>query len=398
MSVNSKIVLHVIRTIDPRYGGPVEGIRQLSAYYGERNWKVEIACLDQPGSPWIADFPARIHALGAGKGKYGLHIGAARQMALLADRVDAIVVNGLWEFTAPLVALAAGRKNVPYYVFPHGMLDPWFKSAFPLKHLKKSIYWRLFLGGFLRRAEAVFFTTEEEMTLAKQSFSPYQCNEVLVGYGTSAPSGVPGAQRAEFESSFPEVRGKRNILFLGRIDPKKGCDLLLEAFSAVLKNDPDWHLIMAGPDQSGWRADLEQRADQIGLAGRITWTGPLSGDLKWGAFHGAEAFALPSHQENFGIAVAEALACGVPVLITDKINIWREIQRDDAGLVAPDTLEGAKHLLREWSTLDPSERERKRSASRRCFEKNFEISAAARRLIAHLDTAVFQHATEATEK
>jgi glycosyltransferase involved in cell wall biosynthesis len=110
----------------------------------------------------------------------------------------------------------------------------------------------------------------------------------------------------------------------------------------------------------------------------------LSGDMNWGAFHCADAFILPSHQENFGIAVAEALSCGLPVLISDKVNIWREIQGAGAGLVAPDTLDGTRELLTRWLTLDEPARAQTREQARVCFERHFHIAAAAESLLATL--------------
>jgi glycosyltransferase involved in cell wall biosynthesis len=133
------------------------------------------------------------------------------------------------------------------------------------------------------------------------------------------------------------LRGKRLLLFMGRLHPKKGCDLLLEAWATTLANDPAWHLVFAGPDELQWQQTLAARAAALGLADRVTWTGMLRDTMKWSAFFAAEVFALPSHQENFGIAVAESLACGVPVLISREVNIWREIEAVHAGLVASDT-------------------------------------------------------------
>ncbi|MFN6996501.1 MAG: glycosyltransferase, partial [Aquincola tertiaricarbonis] len=116
------------------------------------------------------------------------------------------------------------------------------------------------------------------------------------------------------------------------------------------------------------------------------WPGMLQGDLKWGAFHAAEAFVLPSHQENFGIAVAEALGCGVPVLISDKVNIWREIEADGAGLVAPDTAEGTAQLLQRWLALSSAERAAMRDRARGCFAQRFTVEAMADSLL-----SVLQH-------
>src|SRR5262249_60464072 len=102
--------------------------------------------------------------------------------------------------------------------------------------------------------------------------------------------------------------------------------MMIEPLAGVAAEEPRLHLLMAGPDQTGWVRQLKTRAEALDVADRITWPGMLQGDAKWGAFYCSEAFMLPSHQENFGISVAEAIGCGLPVLISDKVNIWREVQ------------------------------------------------------------------------
>jgi len=135
---------------------------------------------------------------------------------------------------------------------------------------------------------------------------------------------------------------------MSRIHEKKGCDLLIRHLPKPppsirrciwLWRDPIIQVV----------ATLKELASQLGVIDRITWPGMLQDDMKWGAFYSAEAFALPSHQENFGIAVTEAMACGLPVVISNKINIWREIEADGAGFVAPDSLEGTTKNLRACS-------------------------------------------------
>jgi glycosyltransferase involved in cell wall biosynthesis len=171
---------------------------------------------------------------------------------------------------------------------------------------------------------------------------------------------------------------------MGRIHPKKGCDILIDAFAKILGEHPEWHLVFAGPDQIAWKNELNIRATRLGVADRITWTGMISGAMKWGALRSAEVFVLPSHQENFGVVVSEALAAGIPTLISNKVNIWREIKADGAGIVAEDTLEGTCQLLQSYAEMSTQERLVMRRRARACFEARFEIRKAAEGLQAVL--------------
>jgi glycosyltransferase involved in cell wall biosynthesis len=351
----------------------------------ERGIDIEVASLDDPAAAWVAEFPGKVHALGPARLAtrwlpYYYAPQFAPWLAEHAKSYDAVIVHGIWQYHSLATWRALRRGGVPYFVFTHGMLDPWFKRTYPLKHLKKWLYWPWADYRVLRDARAVLFTCEEERLLARQSFWLYRCTEKVVGYGTTTVEGNAADQREVFLREFPALRNKRILLFLSRVHPKKGCDSLIAAFAEVAQRDPALQLVMAGPDQVGWRRELAAQAEALGIGERVTWTGMLSGETKWGAYRAAEVFVLPSHQENFGIVVAEALACGVPVLISDKVNIWREIQAADAGVVAADTLPGTKELLRAWLDTDATRRQHMRSAALECFDRNFEIRATIEKL------------------
>jgi len=377
-------ILHVISSIDPRHGGVTEGLRLLAEVSRELGCTVEVATLDRPNQPFLSEFSFPIHALGPGATHFQYSARLRDWLFAHVADFDIIVTHGLWQYHAVAVRQAALRHGVPYVVYTHGMLDPYFKKAYPLKHAKKWLFWPWADYRVLRDAKAVLFTTEEEQRLARQSFWLYSANEVVVHFGTERPAGNAAVQRETFFSLYPELRGKKIALFLGRIHPKKGCDLAIRSFGSVLSSDPNWVLVMAGPDQVGWRARLERMAKTLGIQDRIVWTGMLRGDAKWGAIRASEFFFLPSHQENFGVVVAEALACGVPALISDKINIWREVKESGAGLVAPDSAEGANALLREWLELGHAGQNRMRANTVSCFEAKFEIQAATENLLATL--------------
>jgi glycosyltransferase involved in cell wall biosynthesis len=281
------------------------------------------------------------------------------------------------------LSFAAWRRyagsTIPYYVFPHGMLDPWFKKTFPLKHVKKWFYWPWAEYRVLRDAAAVIFTSEEERLLARKSFWLYRAREKVSPLGVEAPGISPNA-KSEFLSRYPQLQNTRNFLFLGRLHPKKGCDILLDAFARVSSREPI-SLVLAGPDQIGWEAELRQQVARLNLTERVVFTGMLEGAMKQGAFASADAFVLPSHQENFGIAVVEALAAAVPVLISNRVNIWREIDADRAGRVESDDVQGTLRLLQRWIDSSPSERDAMQHNARKCFEQRFEIHRAVDSLL-----------------
>lgn len=389
-------ILNVISSINPAGGGPVENLKQTGHCLEELGHTVEVASLDAPKSQYIEDFPLKLYALGPSFTSYRYSKHLVPWLKLNAHHYDCIIVRGIWQYSGFGVwrALKWLEHNQdskpPYFVFTHGMLDPWFKKTYPLKHLKKWLYWPWAEYRVLRDAKAVLFTCEEEKILARQSFGHYKCNEIVVNYGTATPPVDINQQIQCYLEKFPELRSKRIILFLSRIHPKKGCDILVKAFSEISKTDSNLHLVIAGPDQMGWQSDLKNLAQQLNIAQKITWTGMLQGDLKWGAFRTAEVFILPSHQENFGIVVAEALACRLPVLISNKVNIWREIVEDQAGFVEEDTYDGTIRLFQEWIELLSNQRDIMSLNAEHCFTTRFQINRAALNLIAILEDMVFE--------
>ena len=297
-----------------------------------------------------------------------------------AHQYDGVILHGLWNATSVAVRRALLGSAVPYFVFAHGALDPWFNRLDPVKTAAKRLWWLRNEGPVVHGARAVLFTCEEEMILARRAFRPYWARERVVGFGTDDAPPECDAQGRAFRAAVPALADRRYLLFLSRIHPKKGCDLLVDAFAALAGQHPALDLVMAGPDTLGLRAPLMERAAARGCAARVHWPGMLEGAAKWGAFRGCEAFVLPSHTENFGIVVAEALACGKPVLISDRVNIWREVEAGGAGLVRPDTPAGTAALLRDFLALPASERDAMGRAARATFLRHFRMEDAARRV------------------
>ena len=369
-------ILHVISSMSPADGGPPKAVRQLVEAYVEIGDSIEVACQDDPDEPYLADIPCPVHALGPSfLGRYGLSPRLWRWLHSNAHRFDGIVMNGIWTFPGLAVSSAARRARTPYGVFVHGGLDPWFNRTYPLKHLKKLLYWPL-QHAVLRDAQAVFFTTRTERDLAQTSFSPSRWKSVVVPYGINDPEerrkaperaradgverrrlrrGRPAEQIEEFYRRLPALRDRGFLLFLGRLHEKKGCDLLLQAFARTAASAPEVDLVIAGPDHAAMQGKLQHLAEKLGIASRV----------------------LPSHQENFGIAVVEALAVGRPVLISNQVNIWRDVESDAAGLVDDDTVDGTERLLRRWFHFPAPERKAMGVRARDCFVSRYAMNRAA---------------------
>lgn len=379
-------ILHIMGTLDPAAGGPSQSVRVLMSY-ASLGYVGEVVTFDDPEAPWLKTLTFPVHPLGPISSNYGFNARLVPWIRAHRHRFDGIVVNGLWQYCGLAARRALSGTNTPYLVFTHGMLDPYFKHAFPLKHAKKWPYWLLAEYWNLRGAYRVLFTSEAEKNLAEESFWLHRWNPFVVPYGAKGPTGSPEAMKQIFFNQCPQVKDKRYLLFLGRIHRKKGCDLLIDAFAKVAADDPELHLVMAGPDQQEWSAELQQTATKAGIAARIHWPGMITGEAKWGAFYGAEAFILPSHQENFGIAVAEAMACGTPVLLSDKVNIAEEIAKDGAGFMELDTAEGTLNLLQRWIASSPQIRERMAEQAQLSFHQRYDMQQTAKTIISLFEAA-----------
>ncbi len=372
-------ILQLVHTLDPSVGGVATSVLALSRGLVRRGHKIDIVALDDPSARWIANVDLTLHALGSGVTSYRYSRALLPWLQEYGGDYDRVIVNGIWQYLSFATWRRYVDSSIPYHVFPHGMLDPWFKETFPLKHLKKCLYWPWAEYRVLRDAAGVIFTSEEERLQARKSFWPYRARERVSPLGVEA-SPISATAKSEFLSRYPQLQNTRNLLFLGRLHPKKGCDILLDAF-ARLGSPGSTSLILAGPDQVGWESDLRARVARLNLTDRVAFTGTLQGAMKQGALASADAFVLPSHQENFGISVVEALAAGVPVLISNRVNIWREIDADRAGYIESDNLKGTTRLLQRWIDTAPAERKAIRQNARRCFEQRFEIDRAIESLL-----------------
>ncbi len=389
--------------MDPKLGGVCQALKTtvngLNAYPDVQN---EIVSFDDPDASFINTNLYQIHALGSGKGPWFQNSNYVPWLLQNLFKYDAVVLHGLWNYQGfglikvlrKLKSKSANNNNASFntkfFVMPHGMLDPYFQKAAgrKLKAVRNWIYWKLIERKVVNLADGLLFTCEAELQLARKTFSPYHPNkELVVGLGVEEPPAFTVAMRDAFVKKCPKLHGQPYLLFISRIHEKKGVDLLITAY--IKAGEPkiqstnasfiDEKLVVAGPGiETAYGQKIKILASRIKETEKaVFFPEMLTGDAKWGAFYGCEAFILPSHQENFGIAVVEALACGIPVLISDQVNIWSEIAASNAGIIAADTAAGTSKLLDHWNKLSTEQKNEMRRNARNCYEKYFAVSPAA---------------------
>lgn len=386
--MKSMRVLHVVAGMDPKMGGVSKAVRMIITGLNEFNINNETVSLDPPDAHYLKADPFPIHAVGIGKTPWAYNSQLFSWLQDNLERFDVVIVHGLWLYTSHAVKKAVlsfkkrNKKTPKFFVMPHGMLDPYFQRASgrKLKAIRNWIFWKLIERKVVNHADGLLFTCEMEQVLARKTFVPYKPKkELVVGLGVEAPPKFTKVMEEEFLRKTGLKSNDRYLLSISRIHEKKGVDLLISAYLNLKQSHVELPvLVIAGP---GLETEYGQKIQLLASkSSDIRFLGMLTGDVKWGAFYGCEAFVLPSHQENFGIAVVEALACGKPVLISDQINIWKEIVDSGSGLVAEDTESKIQEMLGNWPQLPDDKKKLMGVKARSCYEKYFDMKAAAHRL------------------
>lgn len=243
---------------------------------------------------------------------------------------DLLHVHGLYRFPPSYAAWLAHRRKFPYIAMPHGNLDPFLYRQSRQSVLLKRLWERWFDVPNLNGASAIHYTTEEERDRA--GFLKLRAPSFVVPNGLDWPRFAQLPARGEFRARLG-IGDAPLVLFLSRINFKKGLDLLVPAFAQVRSRFPDAVLAMVGPDNEGYGSQVRSWVAEHALQDSAQFVDHLDGEAVLQAYVDADVFALPSYTENFGMVVAESLACGTPVVISDQVNIHREVSEAGAGLV-----------------------------------------------------------------
>lgn len=297
-----------------------------------------------------------------------------REVRRRAPGVDLALIRSCWTYVGLAAGRACRRAGVPYLAYCEGSLDPWALSQ---HRFRKRLWWHLFEGAFFREAAAIVALNGAEREHLRRLG--------LTGRIEVIPNGVnfqdlkEAVSREDLESRWPPLRGRRWLLFLGRLHPKKGLDLLLPAFAAIADSFPEHLLVIAGPDEGGFGGTVHRWIRELDLASRIVVTGPVAGEVRNGLLQQAEVFVLTSYSEGQPLAVLEALACGLPVLLTPASQV-PEVGEGEAGLVVPATREAIAQGLSEL-LADEGKRRAMGARARELARGKFTWERAARQTL-----------------
>lgn len=378
-------ILHVIPAVAPRYGGPSQAIFEMCSALQKEGVDVSLATTD-------ADRPARLpvpllteleyHGVrtrffsGQWGERFNYSPALARWLNANVEKFDVVHIHAVFSHPCLAAARACRKHNVPYIVRPLGSLDPWSMRQKPLR---KRLMWRMAAGRMLKEAASIHYTTSEEKKLAEDA--------VGLDRGVVIPLGIDlgviqdTANAGVFRRDHPALGDRPYVLALSRIHPKKNFELLVEAFMPLARQPEmkSWRLVIAGDGDADYAASLQALAERLGGSDKVIFAGWLEGAVKASALQDASLFALPSRQENFGIAAAEALACGVPVLVSEHVNLAPEIERVKAGWVTSLELEDVARTLAE-AMSDEDERRRRGAAGKEFVEQNLSWARSAAEL------------------
>lgn len=331
-------ILHVICDLRPDAGGPPKAALEMCQALVREGHDVSLYTTDhgqrasegkkiiktsKAGGVRIYSFSSRLI------GNWPVSFDLEKAIRKTVRSFDIVEIHSLYLFHSMITAHYCRKYSIPYVIRPHGSLDPFLRKK---GKLKKAIYHFLIEDRNLNNAAAIHYTAEDEKKLVHSPLG-YKSQAMVVPLGLNLQDYDVLPEKGCFRSKYQDLMGCHIILFLGRITPKKGIDLLAKAFGQVAQISPDSRLVFVGPEENEFGDQVRHWLAEYDVLDKTVFTGMLRGEDKLAAFVDADMFVLPSYTENFGIALVEAMACRLPVITSNKVNIWQQIQQADAGIV-----------------------------------------------------------------
>jgi glycosyltransferase involved in cell wall biosynthesis len=384
-------ILHVSPSYYPafKYGGPVQSVHLLNKKLAEKGVQVNVLttnagiskegmdewlneCMHNDG--WCYFDGIRVKYVSyIGYEHFNFSIPFVKELKKIIKEYELVHITAVWNFPVLAVSYFAKRFNKPYIISTRGVLH---REALSSKSgFIKKIYFKLFAEKYLKQASGIHYTTgvereESELIIKNKN-------------GFVVPNGIDIWQvKNDVETDILEKAGignKKYLLILGRIHRIKGFDILIPAVKNILEKEQDVYLVIVGND-SGYMEEIKKLAVELKIQNKIIFTGAVAGEDKWCLYKNALMFVLPSYSENFGMAVVEAMACGTPVIISDKVGIYKEVEDSDAGLIVKTEVDSLYFAINK---LLAAEELRKRIAAngKKLVKEKYSIDKAAEQMI-----------------
>lgn len=368
--------LQVASHLDPRFGGlsaAVPALAEAAERSGPHIAPLAVFCAPTDDISHLDSHQLHAFRFPQGRGRWMREKSLQTRLRDLIESADGVHIHGIWEEYCSIAARLARQSGKPYLVAAHGMLEGW---ALKQKRLKKLVYSMLVERANLRDAACLQALTAVEV----EDYRRFGLrNPVAV-----IPNGVdvPAQATADaFLNRFPEFKDRRLVLFLGRLHPKKGLDILCRAWARIDRSFPDAHVVIAGPDFEGTRPAIEALVDKLNLRRSVTFTGMLDREMKWSALAAAHVFVLPSHSEGFSAATLEALGMGVPAVVTRRCN-FPEIAEWHCGAVVEAETRPIEEALDRILSANLGDTLAMRDNARRLIAERYTWAAVGRQISA----------------
>ena len=355
-------IVHVVPQVSDEADGVSTMVRQLCLTQVLEGHQITLACLD---SPPLAGVQIELHEAWPLFGRFGMSPKYPHALHKAAWRVDVVHNHGLWSMVTMAAGWAVPGKHAKLVTSPHGTLSEWALSH---HRWRKKIFWPL-QKRVLEYADLIHATCEDEYNDIR--WLGLRAPVAIVPNGIDLPDLVP--------RSVLGGEGQRTLLFLSRVHPKKGIELLLDAWAVLESRHPQWRLRIVGPGDPDYLAALHAQAMRNGLR-RVAFEGPLYGDDKAAAYRNADLFVLPTHSENFGMVVAEALAQECPAIVSHGAP-WSGLDSEGCGWWIPNDVDSLRATLEQAMEQPPEALHAMGGRGRQWMQRDFDWAAIAQQMV-----------------
>ena len=344
-------VIHCAGSLSEQIGGPAHSVPGLCKGLIQQGIDVTLCRVGNNDRVHLVDGLKNCYVSGSKLPFFGNTLANNMEGEILKSEFDIVHTHCVWHMAGLAASKAASRRAKPHIITLRGMLTSW---AVAHKYWKKKIAWMLYQKNILKNAACIHCTSVDEMNDYRKLglINPV----AVIPNGIDMPETIPNQARQKLNDKWPELQGKKLLLFFSRVNPKKGLDMLIDAWKIASARSNGWHLIIAGPNENNYQSVIQQLVSSAGLNESVLFTGPLYGKDKACILSGTDIFILPTYSENFGIAVGEALAHGKPVITTTGAP-WQDIVKYNCGWWVNPSVEAINDAIEKAIVVPDAERQ-----------------------------------------